>query len=127
MPESSHVVAVVDDDDLIREALDILLSACGYGVELYASAESFLTALGTTKARCLMTDIELGGMSGIALGRKLVADGCELPVIFMTGSPDPMMPRRAQQAGCIAFLEKPFTPASLLAALDTALRPEPCA
>ena len=121
MPKPSNIVAVVDDDDLMREALQNLLQAFDYVVELYESAEAFLAARATTKAGCLVSDIHLGGLTGIELGRALKAAGSRLPIIFMTASTDPGLRARAMDLGCIAFLSKPFAPLALAEALNAAL------
>jgi CheY-like chemotaxis protein len=122
MPESSFPIAVIDDDDVLREALGNLLTASRYDVELYDSAEAFLTAVAASKAKCLLVDIHLDGICGIELGRGLAAAGFRLPIIYMTGSPDAMLRARAIQAGCVAFLTKPFTPVALDEALMAAKR-----
>jgi CheY-like chemotaxis protein len=121
MPKPNNIVAVVDDDDLMREALQNLLLAFDYEVELYESAEAFLAARATTNAGCLVSDIHLGGMTGIDLGRALKASGARLPIIFMTASTDPGLRARAMDLGCVAFLGKPFPPLALAEALNEAL------
>jgi FixJ family two-component response regulator len=116
------VVAVVDDDDILRQALGSLLAAQGYGFELYGSAEDFLAAVADTKANCLLIDVHLDGICGIELGRGLATAGFKFPIIYMTGSPDEILRGRAMQAGCVAFLTKPFTPPALTEALSAAAR-----
>ena len=118
--DSSKVVAVIDDDELMRDALRHLLWAFDCDVELYESAEAFLAAVAETKASCLLSDIQLGGMSGIELGRKLAAAGTTFPTIFMTASEDETIRQRAMELGCIAFLNKPFAPLALAEALIAA-------
>lgn len=122
MPGSSFVVAVIDDDDLIRDALRALLPAFDCTVELYASADAFLAAVATTRASCLMIDVNLGEESGIALGFGLVQAGFKFPIIYMTACTHESTRRQALKAGCVAFLGKPFVPAELYRALDAARR-----
>ena len=122
MPESSFAVAVIDDDEIVREAMGNLLVANHYEVELYGSAEAFLAAVASTRAKCLIVDIHLDGICGIELGRGLASAGFRFPVIYMTGSTDEMLRARAMQAGCVAFLTKPFTPPALDEALMAAKR-----
>jgi FixJ family two-component response regulator len=122
MPNQSFVVAVIDDDDVIREALASLLAALEYEVELYESAEKFLGAVADTRADCLLIDIHLDGLCGLALGRGLATAGFRFPIIYMTGSPDEILRGRAMQTGCVAFLTKPFTPPALAEALSAAKR-----
>ena len=111
MSGSPTIVAFVDDDPAARKAFRRLLSACGYQVLLYASAEEFLACTAAAFACCLVADINLGeGMSGIALGRMLAApDRRPMPIIFMTGSDDPALRREATELGCVAYLRKPFS------------------
>jgi FixJ family two-component response regulator len=122
MPNQSFVVAVIDDDDTLREALAGLLAAHEYEVELYESGEEFLGAVADSKASCLLVDIHLDGICGLALGRGLATAGFRFPIVYMTGSDDESLRARAMQAGCVAFLTKPFAPPALTEALSVAER-----
>src|ERR1700756_4116014 len=122
MSDQFFVVAVIDDDDVLREALANLLGANEYEVELYDSAEAFLASVADSRANCLLVDVHLDGISGIELGRGVAAAGSRLPIIYMTGSTEPTVRARAMQAGCVAFLTKPFTPPALDEALMVAKR-----
>jgi FixJ family two-component response regulator len=122
MPNQSYVVAVIDDDDVVREAVAGLLAAHEYEVELYESAEEFLGAVADSRANFLLIDVHLGGICGIELGRGLIKAGFRFPIIFMTGSPDESLRWRAIEAGCVAFLTKPFAPPALVEALSAAAR-----
>lgn len=122
MSGETFVVAVIDDDDVLREALASLLAADGYEAELYDSAEAFLARVADSRADCLLVDVYLEGISGIELGRGLAAAGFRFPIIYMTGSTDETVRARAMQAGCVAFLTKPITPPALDEALMAAKR-----
>jgi FixJ family two-component response regulator len=122
MSDQSFVVAIIDDDDVLRHALAGLLAAQECEVELYDSAESFLGAVADSRANCLLVDIQLGGICGIELGQGLAKAGFRFPIIYMTGSTDEMLRWRAMQAGCVAFLTKPFAPPALDEALSAAKR-----
>jgi FixJ family two-component response regulator len=113
-------IAVVDDDAELREALGSLLSAFGYRAELFASAEEFLATAKTIKARCLVIDIQLGGMSGVEMARELTASGFKFPVIFMTGSQSDTFRQQAIDVGCVAYLHKPFPAVRLIEAIKAA-------
>ena len=91
--EEDDVIAVVDDSDVVRDALDQLLVSVGYRTELYASAEEFMRAARTTRAACLVVDVELGGTSGPQLLRDLSARGLHFPAILMRASGDPAIRR----------------------------------
>jgi FixJ family two-component response regulator len=120
-----YVIAVVDDDPDVRQAMKIVLSAFGYPAELFASAEEFIDAAMTTEAACLLVDIQLGGISGVELGRHLSTIGFDFPIIFMTGSPDEMIQRQALDLGCVAYLRKPFRTEQLVAAVRKAIGHNP--
>jgi FixJ family two-component response regulator len=113
----SLVVAVVDDNPGVRQALAGLLSAWGYRTELFASGVEFLEAAARTAADCLVVDIELGEISGLEVGRRLAAAGCRFPIIFITGAVDEAARHQAAAMGCIALLHKPFPGHSLLEAI----------
>jgi FixJ family two-component response regulator len=113
MPTQKTIVAVVDDDPEMRAAMVCLLSGFGYNVETFDSAETFLTCASTSKAMCLVVDIQLGDISGVELAHQLAADGYKYPIIFMTGLDDAVIQNQAAAAGCVAFLRKPF-PANVL-------------
>jgi FixJ family two-component response regulator len=116
---SSGVVAVVDDDEGVRRALQRVLETAGFTAETFDSAESMLAADAASRALCLVLDIHLPGMSGVALARHLVSTGINLPVIFITArdSADP----RWREVGAADFLVKPFRAEALVAAVDRAL------
>jgi FixJ family two-component response regulator len=103
-----RTIAVVDDNPSMLQGLNRLLSAHGYRVQTFASAESFLEALAECEADCLLLDIHLGGISGIDLQRQLIASGRELPVIMMTAIDNEVTRQAAFDAGCVAYLKKPF-------------------
>ena len=123
MTAQDNVIAVVDDSEIMREALDHFLVSVGYQTELYASADEFLRAAPATRAACLVTDVELGGTSGPQLLRELSARGRHFPAIMMSGSGDPALPRVAAELGCLAFLPKPFAPTDLLDVVARTLAP----
>jgi FixJ family two-component response regulator len=122
------LVAVVDDDDSIRESLPDVLRGFGFDVEAFASAEEFLAVGALHSAHCLILDIAMPGVSGPALQRVLVNCGVRIPIVFITGHADEGMRRRLLDVGAVDVLDKPFTEAALLHALTVALggsrRPE---
>jgi FixJ family two-component response regulator len=118
---AQHTVAVVDDDASLRIALSRLLSVLGYRVELFACAEDFLGAAHTSKASCLVVDVNLGGLSGPDMVHRLSVAGRKLPTIFMTCSEDQAVKERCADLGCVALLRKPFQEAVLGKAVATAI------
>src|SRR5690349_8622748 len=113
-------IAVVDDDLSLAEALQSLLTAFGFDVELYHSAEKLLSGLPASRAVALLLDVHLGDESGIELSRQLLAGGHKIPTVFLTASRDPALRRQAIELGCVAFLEKPFATRHLIEAVATA-------
>ena len=120
MPIRRKVVIVVDDDPLMLGAVGRLLKAHGFDVRVFESAEAFLGEEGTTEAACLVLDIGLGGMTGIELGRRLAAEGYQLPIIFITGDDNAGAYDEAMATGCVAFLRKPFPATQLIGAITRA-------
>ena len=118
-------IAIVEDDESLRNVLQRLLSALEYRVECYASAREFLHAAVKSEATCLLIDVELGAASGVNMVRELYASGSKPPVIFMSGSTDEAIRRRCTEFGCAAFLRKPFTAIELIGALASVHGPSP--
>jgi FixJ family two-component response regulator len=114
---TERVVAIVEDDPSMLKGLERLLRAHGFVTEIYTSAEAFLERSATSEASCLILDIHLGGISGIELRRRLAAAGSRLPVIFMTAGDSEIIRREAIEAGCIAYLRKPFPSRQLIDAI----------
>jgi FixJ family two-component response regulator len=117
----TKLVAVVDDDDLIRNALQGLLKAVGVSAAAFASAEEFLTSAEKQDIACLIADIRMPGMSGLELQAKLNAEHCRIPIIFITAHGDEKMRMQALRAGAVEFLAKPFDDEALLKSVRAAL------
>lgn len=116
----SPLVYVIDDDASLLRALRRLLSAGGFRVCTFASAEDFLESAKPTPA-CLVLDVHLGGLSGLDLQERLLASGRRIPVVFITAHDDAATRERARRAGAIDYLRKPFNDESLLAGIRRAL------
>ena len=108
------MVAVVDDDELIRVALRRLLKASGLAVTTFESAEAFLESGQLPEVGCLIADIRMPGISGLELQAKLKSNGSATPIIFITAHGDEKMRMQAMRAGAVAFLAKPFDDGVLL-------------
>src|SRR4051812_29299188 len=113
--ESSSLVAIVDDDDLMRSALQGLLKAVGLPARAFASAEEFLESGQLHDTACLIADLRMSGMSGLELQSRLNADRIRIPTIFITAHGDDRMRMQALRAGAVEFLAKPFDNQALLA------------
>jgi FixJ family two-component response regulator len=113
-----RTIVVVDDNPSMLQSLSRLLSAHGFRVEAFASAESFLANIAECEADCLLLDIHLGGISGIDLQRRLTSSGTDLPVIFMTAIDNEATRQQAFDVGCIAYLKKPFLAKLLIDAIN---------
>jgi FixJ family two-component response regulator len=116
------LVAVVDDDESVRESLPDLLREFGFAAQSFSSAEEFLTSASLAKTRCLILDIAMPGMTGLDLQRDLKLRGQSIPIIFISAHKDEVVHKRAFQQGAVEFLFKPFSDTALLQALNTALR-----
>lgn len=121
MKNPDPVVFVVDDDDAIREALGSLIRAEGLRVKTFASAGEFLARPGIDAPACLVLDVRLPDLNGLALQRDLAAATDAIPIIFITGHGDVPTSVRAMKAGAIEFLTKPFQDDELLSAIRQAL------
>ena len=115
------MVAIVDDDESMRNAVRDLLNAAGFPARAFASAEEFLESGQQHNAACLIADIRMPGMSGLELQARLNAEGCKMPIIFITAHGDPKMRMQALRAGAVEFLAKPFDDDVLLERVRAAL------
>lgn len=120
MDQGPHI-AIVDDDDAIRRGLSSLLRAQDFRVALFDSAETFLDSLRIGLPQCLLTDIQLPGLSGLDLQFRLRAEHPALPVLVMTAYPETSLRDQALAAGAVCFLSKPFDDRDLLRCLRRAV------
>ena len=119
--EKNKLIAIVDDDDLMRNALQGLLKAVGLPARAFASAEEFLQSGQQHQTACLIADIRMPGMSGLELQVKLNAERCRIPTIFITAHGDTKMRLQAMRAGAVEVLAKPFDDEVLLQNVRAAL------
>jgi FixJ family two-component response regulator len=119
---SVPLMAIVDDDDSLRTSLDKLLRSVGFRVHGFASAETFLRSPHARETACLILDVRMPGMDGLALQRQLVAANWQIPIIFITSHVDDEARAQAFDAGAVAFLYKPCREDDLLQAIDAALK-----
>jgi FixJ family two-component response regulator len=115
------MVAIVDDDDLIRSALEGLMKAVGLPAQAFASAEEFLGSGQQRQTGCLIADIRMPGMSGLELQAHLNAERCKIPIIFITAHGDEKMRMQALRAGAVEFMAKPFDDDALVESVRAAL------
>jgi FixJ family two-component response regulator len=115
------LVALVDDDISVREAVPSLLQRGGFAVQAFASAEAFLSAGVAEATKCLILDVALPGMSGADLQQELARGATGVPIVFITARDDQALRLRLLGAGAVACLFKPFSNNDLIAAVETAL------
>ena len=115
------LVAVVEDDKLLRNATRDLLKAAGYSADTFEDAESFLSSASRASTGCLVVDMRMPGMTGLELHQALVASGDEIPTVLITARPEASAQARARAAGITCYLTKPFAPDDLLECVREAL------
>jgi len=120
-PQESRLVAIVDDDELMRGAVQGLLREAGLPARAFASAEEFLDSGAQHLSSCLIADIRMPGMSGLELQARLNAEQIRIPIIFMTAHSDERIRMQALSAGAVEFLAKPFDDDVLLETVRAAL------
>ena len=120
------VISIVDDDASFRRATARLVRSLGHAVAAFSSAEEFLSSDRLRNTACLISDVQMPGMSGIELQNQLRAQGVRLPVIFITAYPESKAREQALAAGALGFLNKPFNEDKLIACLDQALSESRC-
>jgi len=118
-----YLIAIVDDEEALRQATESLLRSAGFKAKSFGSAEALLRSKSRATAGCLVLDVNLPGMNGLELQLELIRNGCAIPVVFMTAQHDDQgtMRERALRAGALAFLQKPFGDEDLLRTVRGAL------
>jgi FixJ family two-component response regulator len=122
MTNNQFVVMIVDDDESIRRAARRLIKSYGFPVETFASAEDFLSSGRLHETACLVLDVQMPGLNGLELQSRLITDGHQVPIIFITAFNDENARAQALKAGALGYLVKPFEEADLLTAINVALR-----
>lgn len=118
----SPVVFVVDDHASVRESLEQLIACTGWTAQTFASAQAFLDRPQSVVPSCLILDVSLPGLDGLELQQRIVADGSDIPIIFITAHGDVPMTVRAMKAGAVEFFTKPFDGEVLLGAVKRAIQ-----
>jgi FixJ family two-component response regulator len=116
------VISIVDDDPSVREAMLGLVRSLGFEAITFPSAEDFLQSEQIDGTTCLITDLQMPGLSGIELQSQLISRGSSMPIIFVTASPERGIEAQVRSAGAVGFLNKPFDDRTLIECLDQALR-----
>ena len=120
MPQA--LIAVVDDDESMRDAIQSLVRSLGHNVSTFASANEYLKSEQVHDTSCIITDVQMPGLSGVDLQDHLIARGLCIPIIFMTGFPDDRVRARAMKAGAVGFFSKPFSEDHFIGCIDQALK-----
>jgi FixJ family two-component response regulator len=115
------LIAIVDDDDHLRNSLDNLIRSTGFQAKGFSSAEAFLASNQADSTACLILDVRMPGMNGLELQGRIIAADWHIPIIFITSYEDDDVRVRALEAGAVGFLYKPFRDEELLDALNAAL------
>jgi FixJ family two-component response regulator len=121
-PWDRTVISIVDDDASVREAMFGLVRSLGFDAATFSSAEDFLQSDQLESTLCLITDVQMPGLSGVELQNHLISRGSPIPIIFVTAFPEERIEARVRQAGAIGFLSKPFDDETLIECLDRALK-----
>jgi FixJ family two-component response regulator len=119
---SQALIAVVDDDECMRDAIQSLVQSLGYHASTFASADEFLKFTQVHDTSCLISDVQMPGLSGLDLQDHLIARGHCIPIIFITGFPDDLVRARAMKAGAVGFFSKPFHQDQFIGCIDKALK-----
>jgi FixJ family two-component response regulator len=121
MPESRAVVAIVDDDPWALDGLQRLVRSAGWRAETFASAQEFLAHPGAEEPTCLVLDLQLPGLSGLDLQKRMAEVGLEIPIVFLTGHGDIPASVQAMKGGAVEFLTKPVDEQKFLQAIQEAI------
>ncbi|MDQ0348808.1 FixJ family two-component response regulator [Ancylobacter vacuolatus] len=115
------MISIIDDDDAVRAATASLVRSLGFKTSTFASADDFLRSPQVHDSNCVITDVQMPGMTGLELQNRLLADGRHLPLIFITAFPEERVRRQAMSAGAAGFFSKPFDGNDMIACIERAL------
>jgi FixJ family two-component response regulator len=116
------VISIIDDDISVRVALASLVRSLGYVARTFESAEAFLGSAELAETSCIVTDIQMPGMSGLDLNSRLKAAGNTVPLVFITAFPEDHVRARAEAGGAFGFLAKPFDGQALIGLITSAVQ-----
>jgi FixJ family two-component response regulator len=119
--QHAKIISIIDDDESMRCAVKSLVTSLGFDACTFASAEKFLQSPHLDDTSCLITDLQMPGLSGVELQKSLLAQGRRIPIIFMTAFPEERMRARAIETGALGFLSKPFDSQTLINLIDKAV------
>jgi FixJ family two-component response regulator len=122
MMSDKFIVMIVDDDESVRRAARRLIKSFGFAVETFASAEDFLTSGRLPQTACLVLDVQMPGLNGLELQSRLISEGHQVPIVFITAFNDDNARDQALRAGAVGYLVKPFEEADLLNGINLALQ-----
>ena len=120
--QNARIVSVIDDDEEVRQAVQRLMRSRGFVTRAFASAEEFLQSPCLHETMCVISDVQMPGMTGMEMHDFMLRQGPRLPVIFLTAFPDERVEKRALAAGALGFLTKPFDAKRLINLVDTVAR-----
>ena len=120
MDDTGTIIFVVDDDDLVRDALRTLLKSAGFNVKVFESAQAFLNSDHQQREGLLVLDVRMPGMNGLELQRHLADSRADMPIIFISAHEDVRAHKKAMEAGALAFLQKPLDARILFDAIERA-------
>jgi two-component system response regulator FixJ len=121
MMAQPQIIHIVDDDDAVRDSLEILLEAAGFAVATYPSGDAFLEQMPAEPAGCLLIDVRMPGRGGLEVQEELRSRNVPLPVVIITGHGDVPLAVRAMKGGAIDFVEKPFSDDLIIGSVRRAL------
>jgi FixJ family two-component response regulator len=122
MMSDKFIVMIVDDDESVRRAARRLIKSFGFAVETFASAEDFLTSGRLPQTACLVLDVQMPGLNGLELQSRLICEGHQVPIVFITAFSDESARDQALESGALGYLVKPFEETDLLDAINRALQ-----
>jgi FixJ family two-component response regulator len=121
---TTNLVSIVDEDESVYTTTRLLIESFGFRAAAFESADGFLRSGQLHDTSSLIVDVQVPGMNGLQLQSRLAAEGCGIPIIFITAYDDRESRGRAMQAGAVAFLGKPFSDEQLLQTIRSTLRPD---